>query len=151
MSLKPKDYIFVGIVIIGLFFIGYQKIFRPGITDNEQNRKIQVGSSILFVEVVSESEEMRKGLGGREEMKASEGMLFVHETAGRRQYSMRDMMFNLDFIFILDDTVVDIAKNVSHKYEGKIAGATDYNYVLEVNAGWTRFNDIKIGTKVDLE
>ena len=151
MVLKTKDYIFIFIVIAGLLIFGYQKIFGPN--DNEMDKKkiIRVGSSSVVVDVVSEQEEMRKGLGGREMMKANEGMLFVHGAPGQRQYSMRDMMFNLDFIFILDDTVVDIAKNVSYLYKGKIAGATKYNYVLEVNAGWTRNNDVKIGTKVEID
>lgn len=151
MDLKIKDYIFIFIVIAGLLIFGYQKIFSPNNDEINKQKVIKVGTTRVVVDVVSEQEEMRKGLGGRETMKANEGMLFVHGMPGQRQYSMRDMMFNLDFIFILDDTVVDIAKNVSYLYQGKIVGATNYNYVLEVNSGWARNNDVKIGTKVEID
>jgi len=151
MQIKIKDYIFIGLLIVGLLLFGYQKIFRPDSIGNKDIKMIKVGSVRVLVDVVDTPEKREKGLGEREEMSMEQGMLFVHKTPGRYGYTMNGMMFNLDFIFIRDDTVVDIAKNVSTKYKGTIEGGTDYNYVLEMNADWTRLSKVQIGTKVEIE
>lgn len=151
MQIKTKDYIFIGLLIIGLLLFGYQKIFRPDSIGNKDTKMIEVGSVRVLVDVVDTPEKMKKGLGEREAMPIDQGMLFVHKTPGRYRYTMNGMMFNLDFIFIKDDTVVDIAKNVSSRYKGFIEGGADYNYVLEMNADWTRLSKVQIGTKVEIE
>ena len=151
MQIKTKDYIFIGLLIVGLLLFGYQKIFRPDSIGNNDTKMIKIGSARVLVDVVDTPEKMEKGLGEREEMPMEQGMLFVHKTPGRYSYTMNGMMFNLDFIFIKDDIVVDIAKNVSTKYQGTIEGGSDYNYVLEMNADWTRLSKVQSGTKVEIK
>jgi len=151
MKFKIKDYIFIGLVLIGFGILGYQKFLSPSDIGEKGLELIKVGPSQVLVEVVSTPAAKEKGLGERETMKMNEGMLFVHEMPGRYKYSMRGMLFDLDFVFIRDDIVVDIAKKVSRRYQGIIEGGADYNYVLEVNADWTRLNNVQIGAKVDLD
>lgn len=147
MELKVKDYIFIGLVIICSVLFAYQKLFNS----NDENKVIPyhitatVGNTAIRADVVQTQEEMHKGLGGIESMEEDKGMLFIHESPGRHKYVMRGLLFDLDIIFIRDGVVVDIAKSVSKKYQGKIKGGDDYNYVLEMNADWVRKNNIKIG------
>ncbi len=156
MKLKIRDYIFLTFVIIGLFLLVIQKstsnFDSKEILANEtiQNKKIRINKKKLLVKVVSTEELRFRGLGGVDVMRDNEGMLFVHEFPGEYIYSMREMKFDLDFIFINDDRIVDIAKSVSYRYTGTIKGGAEYDKVLEVNADWVRKNDVKVGDLVDL-
>lgn len=156
MKLKIKDYIFLALVIIGLIFVVFQKISSRGDNNKQfeksdflQLEKIGINNASLNVVVVS-SEELRwKGLGGVEKLDSDQGMLFVHEEPSRYSYSMRGMKIDLDFIFINQNKIVDIAKSVSHRYNGAIEGGAEYDRVLEVNADWVRKNNVKIGDLVE--
>ena len=104
-----------------------------------------VDGNKLIVEVVNTASTRYQGLSHHEKLKSNEGMLFLHDDLGRYEYVMRDMDFGLDFVFIRDGRIVDIAKNVSKNYKGVIKGATDYNKILEVLAGWVDENNIELG------
>jgi uncharacterized membrane protein (UPF0127 family) len=156
MKLRIKDYIFLVIMMIGLIFVVFQKISNKNIDNKKfekgnqiQLEKIIINNTPLNVVVVSSEELRRKGLGGVEELDSNEGMLFVHEEPFRYSYSMRDMKIDLDFIFINQNKIVDIAKSVSYRYNGAIEGGVEYDKVLEVNADWTKKNNIKIGDLVE--
>lgn len=153
MNLKIKDYIFIVLVVIGLLLLGYQKLFGPKTEDIGDVKKINmvIGDSKLMVVIARSEQERYKGLSGIEAIQDDQGMLFIHDDLGRHAYAMRDMLFDLDLVFINDEKVVDIARGVSIMYEGEIKGGADYNYVLEVNADWTKRQDVNIGDEVKIE
>lgn len=152
-SLRLKDKIFLAIMALGLVFVLVQKVIPKD--DEEKSREQTV--TVTFNEkdsvralVAADPQSMFRGLSGVEQLEDDQGMLFVHEQSGKHAYVMRGMLFDLDFIFILDDRVVDVAKNVAREYGGKIAGETDYNRVLEVKAGWVGRREINLGDKVEI-
>lgn len=148
-NFKIKDIILVIIVSLTLVLIFVQKIFFNGgdVVDNNL-KKITIDDIELSVEISKTAETQYRGLSFREGLENNQGMLFLHQRMGLHEYVMRDMKFDLDFVFIGDDKVVDIAKNVSKDYKGIIKGATIYNMVLEAPAGWTDKNDIQLGDEV---
>lgn len=158
MKLRIKDYVFLVLVVIGLVFVIFQKISNKN-NDNKQFEKndsiqlekIGINSNSLDVVVVSSEELRRKGLGGVERLDFNEGMLFMHEEPATHTYSMRGMKIDLDFIFINQNKIVDIAKSVSRRYNGAIEGGTEYDKVLEVNADWAKKNNVKIGDLVEFD
>ncbi len=109
--------------------------------------KITISETPVEVEIPLNSEASRKGLGGRSEIKEGEGMLFLFSENKKHSFSMRGMNFDLDFIFIRDDEVADIKKNVDKDYDGNIIGQTDYNQVLEIGAGQADANGFSIGDR----
>lgn len=153
MKLKLKDKIFIGLVIVGLVFAIINRWNGHPSNDNKQGDSALVTIAIsgheLKVKEVATDEDMYKGLGGRESMDEGEGMLFLHMLPGRYKYVMRDMRFNLDFIFIRGNEVVDFAEKVEADFQGSIQGAIDYDSVLEVNSGWIEKNGIKLGDKFE--
>lgn len=153
IKLSVKDYIFAVIVAVALVLGIIQLIGDKNkqAEMNSEKARVVVGESVLSVFVADTEEERYQGLSGVEKMEAGQGILFVHESPGRHAYVMRGMLFDLDFVFILGDQVVDIAKNVAREYKGEIRGAADYDKVLEVNAEWARFNNVKIGQHVSIE
>ena len=149
-NLKIKDKISISIVLVVLVFVFIQKIFfsNTEVVDNRELTEMMIGDIKVMVEIAETEEEKYKGLSYRESLDGDEGVLFLYKHVGVYEYVMRDMRFDLDFIFIRDEEVVDIAKNVSKDYKGIIKGAINYNKVLEVNAGWTDKNGIQLGNKI---
>ena len=66
------------------------------------NQTITIKNKILNVQIVSTSAEMEQGLSGRSILGSDEGMLFdFSELQDKRPgFWMKDMKFNLDFIWI---------------------------------------------------
>ncbi len=147
-TFKSKDIIGITLVILALVAFLSHNAFWKKSENKMEEIVLKVGGNELNVKVADSDEERYKGLSGYSSLSDSEGMLFVHSEVGRHQYVMRGMNFDLDFIFIKDDQVVDIAKNVSMGYKGIIQGATDYDKILEVPAGWCDKKGVKLGDKV---
>lgn len=145
MDFRLKDKIFLSVFFIIFALIIAGKFLAKPTPEPEPKMSVKVGLANLKVEEVFTDISMYKGLGSRENLPQDQGMLFLHESAAKHKYVMRDMKFPLDFIFINDDKVVDVAENVSTDYKGTIAGATDYDKVLEVNAGFVAKNNIQLG------
>lgn len=149
-NLKLKDRVLVIVICVGLIFVFIQKIFfgSPVSVNNERTTEIMVDSTKMLVEIAETVDEKYKGLSSRESLSENEGMLFLHENMGVHEYVMRNMKFDLDFIFIRDKEIVDIAKRISKDYRGVVKGATVYNKVLEVPAGWVAKKNIKLGGEI---
>ncbi len=111
--------------------------------------KLQIGNRVFEVVIVDNEESRYRGLSGYEKLPNCAGMLFVHDTPGRYKYVMRGMKFDLDFVFIKEDVVIDIVKNVSKNNPQKIIeGDGLYNMILEVPAGCIDDFNIKVNMKV---
>lgn len=102
------------------------------------------------VEVVSEAEEMRRGLMFRESMRDDRGMLFDFDgPEAERGFWMKNTLIPLDMIFIkADGTIHYIHENAvphdltSIRSQGPVAA------VLEINGGLSRKLGIQKGDKV---
>ena len=78
-------------------------------------------------------------------------MLFIHSEPGFYSYAMRQMKFDLDFIFILGEEIVDIQERIAAQDQGVlIEGALAYDKVLELPAGTVKECGILVGEKVEI-
>ena len=148
-KIKIKDKILIGIIFLILVVVVVQKLslHNSGIVNND-SAEVKIGNSRITVKIAKTVDEKYKGLSDRKKLAENEGMLFLHQRMDSHEYVMRNMNFDLDFIFIRDKDIVDIAKNVSKDYKGVIKGATMYNKVLEMPGGWTSKNNIKLGGEI---
>ena len=126
------------------------------ILDAASNPNLRLVKSKLNIELADTKEKRAKGLGGRDFLASDSGMLFIHDTSDRHKYWMKGMRIPLDFIWINEDRVVDILKNIKPPVEGQsdetiplVAPIVPVNRVLEVNAGFTDSNNIRIGDKIE--
>ncbi len=106
---------------------------------------------------------MEQGLSGKTKMADNEGMLFdFGNKEGTPGFWMKDMKFNLDFIWIDQNKIVGITANVPAPVDDNGLKIRDndlptyyppsvVNQVLEVNSGWTEKNKIKTGDEVRLK
>lgn len=115
---------------------------------------VQIKDIKIPVEIVETPAEVQKGLSGRTSLDASSGMLFVFTQADYYRFWMPDMYFPIDIIWINNNNIVDISHSVSNKFDPAkpkfYLPAKKTNYVLEVNAEFSKKNNIKIGDSVFL-
>lgn len=104
----------------------------------------------LKVKVVTTGEDKKLGLMFRQYLNMDEGMLFTFKY-GNNSVWMKNTYISLDVIFLdqdykvlgfVEDTVPLSLKTVEINKKS--------NYIIEVNAGWIRKNNLKIGNKMDL-
>lgn len=143
-------------VIIFISIVGYftQKpsLFSP------VQKNVTIDGKVIQVSIADTPDKRTKGLGGISSLDQNSGMLFIFDS---KQVSplfwMKDMLIALDIIWIDSGKVIQIDKNVpppevgtpDNKLKVYSAGQA-VNYVLEVNAGFSDQNNIKVGDDVTI-
>jgi uncharacterized membrane protein (UPF0127 family) len=178
LNLRIKDKIFIFIIGLGLLLLiinsFYSKKEEAGIIKEQTENKVSVkeeriaenltekekatasrarvsiANKSLEVSVASTELERYQGLSDLEKLEENKGVLFLFDGYGSHHFIMRDMNFDLDFIFIRDGEVVDFKKNVKKDFPEEIFGSTKYNQVIEVGAGWIEKQGVLIGDEVEI-
>lgn len=108
-------------------------------------------TNTIKVKLVTTQEDKRTGLMFRNNLNQDEGMLFKFEN-GFNSVWMKNTYIPLDVLFLdkrfrligyVEDTVPLSLDSIG------IDKPSDY--ILEVNAGWVRSNNVKIGNIIDIE
>jgi uncharacterized membrane protein (UPF0127 family) len=130
--------------------------FISQLSPQDKNPQVEIENTKISVELAITYDEKDKGLGGRSDLGKNEGMLFVFDYSNVPIFWMKGMLIPLDIIWISDDTVVDLHKNVEAPEAAipysnllKYSPKEPVNYVLEVNAGFSDENGIQVGDKVE--
>jgi len=130
------------------------KFLPLGDLEVKHTGKIRVGTQVLAVEYVSGSVRVSKGLSGRKELPKDRGMFFTFPTDGNYSFWMKGMLFPIDIIFIGSDyKIVDILYNAPVCEGGEcpsFSPPNKFRYVLEVNSGWSKENELKIGDQFEI-
>ena len=149
--------VLLAVILVGTYFQKQASIKTAQSTKNVREGKISVelGNTMLFAEVSDTPEKRAKGLSDRSELAGDEGMLFVFEQKDvQPQFWMKDMLIPLDFLWINDDKIVQINENVQRPVSDSdiktITPNIPIDYVLEVNAGYSAKNNLKIGGEVKI-
>lgn len=119
-----------------------------------QSGTVTIGKNKLKVEMAEAALAQLKGLSWRKSLDPNSGMLFVFGTPSFYSFWMKDMFFPIDIIWISNDQIVDITKNVpvpQGNYLPTYSPSEPVNYVLEINAGYSDSHGIKIGDQVKIE
>lgn len=120
-------------------------------------KTITVGSKTIQVQIANTETEREQGLSGVASLDANKGMLFVFDTNVAAVFWMKDMLIPLDMIWIESGKIVRIDKNISkpapnipdNQLKTYSAGQA-VDHVVEVNAGFSDTNKIKVGDSVIL-
>ena len=139
-----KNYSFGFIALLVLLFLGYH--FWTAVTIDNISY-VQIGGQNVKVDLALTEAEHTKGLSGKNELMENEGMLFVFDKPGKYSFWMKDMSFPIDIVWFGEDMkVVYIKKNADPKLYPETYGPdTDAKYVLEVMAGFSDKNNLKVG------
>jgi uncharacterized membrane protein (UPF0127 family) len=110
------------------------------------------GEVAVTVEVVSTEAKIERGLMYREHLPLDAGMLFMMGFEKDWSFWMRNTLIPLDMLFITKDMhVAGIVENAEPKTETLRKVGVPSFYVLEVNGGWTRKNNVVAGATVRFE
>jgi len=142
--------VIIFIILVGLLTQRLQNI--------NSRKEISVGNTKIKVDVADTEEKRKLGLSGKTTLGENEGVLFVF---GQKDvypsFWMREMRIPIDIIWVNDGIVAKIDKDISAPGEGTPDSALQLyhpdkpiDYVLEVNAGFSDKNGLKVGDKVDL-
>jgi hypothetical protein len=134
----------ISAIVIALWYVSVRVYSFYG----NRIEKVSIGNNVFYSEVISSVDKMHKGLGGRGSLCQSCAMLFKFPDSGRYAFSMKDMRFPLDIIWILNGKIVYLEKNVSEKFSDIMISSADADQVLEINAGNIDKLGIEIGNKV---
>lgn len=140
----------LAVLLIGFLFFNYYKSEQKMVYDKGV---INIGSNSFFVEIADDELTRVKGLSDRKTISSNQGMLFVFEQPGIYGFWMKDMLFDIDIIWIDQNFVINhIEKNISpDTYPKLFYSNTESMYVLELLSGSVDKFNIKIGDKVILE
>jgi phosphatidylglycerol---prolipoprotein diacylglyceryl transferase len=124
---------------------------------DRQQLTLYIEEQALEVEVVSSPTSIAQGLSGRNEI-GSDGMLFIFEEPRQAVFWMKDMLFDLDLVWIAGGQVVGVSAHVPAPSLGTLErdlprypspGAVEM--VLELPAGWAEERGISPGSSVRLD
>lgn len=117
----------------------------------EAIKKVCLRDVCVQAEIADTDVKRQQGLMFREGLPEDAGMLFIFEEEARYSFWMKNMRFPLDIIWIdKNKRIVDIKTDVPACNETceSLTPCDKTLYVLEVNAGFTKKNEIKIGDRV---
>ncbi|MEX2029032.1 MAG: DUF192 domain-containing protein [Candidatus Paceibacterota bacterium] len=112
---------------------------------------VKIAGVVVEVELALTSEEMSRGLSGRDTLPENTGMLFVFDQLGKYSFWMKDMNFPIDIIWLTDDLhVIYIERNARPESFPETFGPdAEAKYILEVMAGFAEKYNLKEGDKVE--
>ena len=128
-------------------------LFIPACTQKQQMLVIHSasGDHQVKVEVVKRSDEMARGLMYRRSLGKDSGMLFIFRKEELQSFWMKNTLIPLDMIFISADRVIVEITTMQPCITDPCPDYTSRQpaqYVLEVNAGYSRSHTIIIGDKI---
>jgi uncharacterized membrane protein (UPF0127 family) len=154
--IKKHPYLWLGGALVLLALIYGAGLIIPAELDAgplpaRPTTTLQINGREITAEVVTSSADLYHGLSGRANLCTDCGMLFVFNDDQNRDFVMRNMKFPLDIIFINQHQIQKIAANLPP--EGNLPNTiyssdSPADQVLEVNAGYTQRQGIKIGDTV---
>ena len=108
----------------------------------------------INVEIAASQIERERGLMYRSNLDAKQGMLFVYANQKPRSVWMKNTYLPLDVLFLAaDGSIISMLDNLPPcekdpctVYDSKTAA----NYMLELNAGFIKQHQLKIGQKLHL-
>ncbi len=122
-------------------------------------KKITAADTVITVEVADTPESQAQGLSDRTNLTENTGMLFDfrYSTNKKPSFWMKQMKFDLDLVWIKDNYIVQIDKNVPAPDPAtplnqlpQYSPEMDIDYVLELPAGWGEAHRLKAGDSITL-
>lgn len=122
------------------------------LSQRQNLKQIKINNRAIFVEIADTDQKRALGLSGRNSLNQGQGMLFIFKKEGHYTFWMNKMKFDLDFVFVQGEKVVDLVEDVPFPKQGEepriVVSKDIFDKVLEINSGVIQSLNIKIGDKV---
>lgn len=111
---------------------------------DQETSSVTVGERTITVRIADNQKERQQGLSGTTNLDKDEGMLFVFDHPGSYPFWMKDMYFDIDIIWIKDNTVIGISRGDHRQPDKLIYPPSSVDRVLEVLPG----SGVSVGDKL---
>ena len=140
------------IIVIGILVLPFLVNTKKGNVASKYepvsfSHSAMIGNKPITVALATTSAQHEQGLSGTKELSVDQGMLFIFDSSSVQAFWMKEMNYPLDIIWI-DATkkVVGVSENLDPKtYPQTFSPLVPVQYVLEVNSGFYKENNIKVG------
>lgn len=114
---------------------------------------LTINETPIVVEIANNSATRVRGLSGRDLLPEKSGMLFVFPKADFYEFWMKDMKFPIDIVWFDDSwKIIDIKENIQPETYPEVSTSKEKaRYAVEVNAGFAKKYEIKIGDQASFE
>lgn len=113
---------------------------------------IKVGDHMVQMQLAVLPWEMQRGLMGRRDLGSDQGMIFVYDAPTRMSFYMRNTPTPLDIgFFSADGQLREVCQMYPFDERTVNSRSTTIQFALEMNQGWYKTNDVKIGAQLDLK
>ena len=113
---------------------------------------IKVGDRLVQMQLAVVMEEMQRGLMGRRDLGADQGMIFVYQRPERMNFYMRNTPTPLDIgYFKADGRLQEVYPMYPYDEKTISSRSEAIQYALEMNQGWYKANEVKTGAQLDLK
>jgi len=137
-------------LILGIGFV-FQILSRP------KKAYVEVGGKKVEVEIADNDSKRAVGLMGRKQLDKDSGMFFIFPNEKIHTFWMAGTFIPLDIIWINSNLeIVYISENTPPCTESVKSACSIYKptekakYVLEVNSGWVKENNVSIGDTIKI-
>lgn len=150
--MKKKSTIILALILLASVVLGIASaIYKP----SPQNSFVRINDQLISVEIARTDQERYQGLSNRQTLAEGWGMLFLFPEGYNGGFVMRDMLIALDIIWIANNQVTKIDKNLLPPAQTNNVPIIVYSpgivqYVVEVNAGWSDKVGIAIGDPAEI-
>ncbi len=155
-----RFFVIFSVIILVLLCIFYFFSLRGKSNFNGYLRhdgEIQIGDKKIYVQVAESPKDKARGLSGKKALSDNEGMLFLFPTKTYPGFWMKDMNFAIDIIWISENSIIHIDKNIPPPEIGQkdselkiYRPPKTIDHVLEVNSGFCTKENIKAGDTVKI-
>ena len=141
------------IVIATVILTGFILKTKPAV----KTKRLTIGNKVTIeVNIADTNQKRAKGYSNHPKIGYNEGLLFVFEQPNVYPFWMKEMLFDLDFIFIRDGRVIYLLENIKAPInnQGEVEYAISekpFDRLLEVKAGFIDKYKIKISDFIALE
>ena len=135
------------LIYIYVAYLLFKKLFNVIMNYKEYYSQHKIKLNLVKV---SDEEKRSKGLMyRRKKLNNNEGMLFEYKRPHFISMWMKNTYIPLDLLLLNDDyTVIDIKHNMKPKSLKSHKSKRKCKYAIEVNGGFSKENNIKVGTRV---
>jgi len=112
----------------------------------------QAKGETVTVEIADNDHDRQRGLMYRKSMPDDRGMIFWFQEKEDHSFWMHNTCIPLDMLYIdSDGLIVGIEESTPTMSDDTFAVGCPSQYVLELNAGWTRAHGVRAGQRVKIE
>jgi len=147
-----KNFFILLVVLLFLSLLSFMNFFNKNKKETANFSRVCFNKTCIPVELAVTNSERERGLMYRDFLADDAGMLFIFNGKGTYPFWMKNMKFPIDIIWINDDAIVHIERDVPPCASEQCLSywpEEEANYVLEVPANFTLKTGLEVGSKVE--